>query len=70
MRQDTLSQSGEEVFDIFHIDTKVRSSIEKAVISPNDNVTAFDLGESRQGGKGRRLAIYETNDLKTWSTQR
>ena len=41
MRQDTLSQSGEETFNIFHIDTKVRSSIEKAVISPYDDVTAF-----------------------------
>ena len=65
-----LSQSGEEAFEIFHIDTKVRSSMGKAVILPNDDITAFDLGESHQGGNGRRLAIYETNDLKTWSTQR
>ena len=56
MRHDTLSQSREETFDIFHIDTKVRSSIEKAIISPNDDVTAFFLfcfGESLV--KGERI---------------
>ena len=41
----------------------VKCRIRKVVISPNDEITAFVLEDSRQGKKTLRVALYHTQDL-------
>ena len=65
-----LSLSTEENIDRFDRDTKVRWRIRRVVISPDDQITAFVLEDSRQANRSSRVAIYRTEDLLGGSISR
>ena len=56
-----LSEEGD--MDRYDGDTKVKCRVQKVVISPSDEVTAFVLETSQQGRKTLRVALYHTHDL-------
>ena len=62
--------STEEDIDRFDRDTKVRCRVRRVVVSPDDQITAFVLEESRNGNKESRVAIYRTQDLLDESISR
>lgn len=65
-----LSLSTEEQIDRFDRDTKVRCRIRRVVVSPDDQITAFVLEDSRHGNKNSRVAIYRTQDFLDGSISR
>ena len=65
-----LHISTEEDIERFDIDTKVKCRIRRVVLSPDDQIAAFLLEDTRHGNESSRVAIYRTQDLLDGSTSR
>ena len=62
--------SSEEDIERFDRNTKVKCRIRRVVLSPNDQITAFVLEESRHGKEKSIVAVYRTQDLHDESIPR